>query len=283
MYHIEGFNHNLKNIYRLSAACVENSKFEIVDLDDLKVRFLNFLDYFQSNINHNRKKDLIIDHEPTEENLTQAYLEISSLDDKNQSETIGPLYSKDEKIQCKSLTESALRKIEAVDSSLYLLFNLVIHSLFFRHSSSLKAAGGSSSDAIGAIWLNIYENHVDDVVGLLIHEFTHHLCFIDELVYSHYFYSELVNPNNYALSAILKVQRPLDKVIHSIVVSTEILLFRQNPQLATDCDIVLHPTTDILLEQTLSSINSVLNLNNKKQLLKPRVFEILERCKASLV
>lgn len=49
--------------------------------------------------------------------------------------------------------------------------------------------------------------------------------FLDELRYSHYAYARILDPSTYARSAILNIDRPLDKVLHSIVVAVEILLF----------------------------------------------------------
>jgi hypothetical protein len=55
----------------------------------------------------------------------------------------------------------------------------------------------------------------------------YHLLLIDERVHGHYVsYAKLADKRNYAHSAILKCNRPLDKVFHSLVVATELLASR---------------------------------------------------------
>lgn len=65
-----------------------------------------------------------------------------------------------------------------------------------------------------------------DVMEMLLHELTHHLLFVDEHNYQHFTYPELIKKENYAFSAILNMMRPLDKVVHSIVVATELVKAR---------------------------------------------------------
>ena len=75
---------------------------------------------------------------------------------------------------------------------------MVINSIFFR--SSKRAVGGSSSASMGAIWMNHspkLEN--GDIVELLVHELAHHMMFIDERCYLHYYYEEIIKEENYAV------------------------------------------------------------------------------------
>lgn len=58
---------------------------------------------------------------------------------------------------------------------------------------------------------------------------------------------------NYAMSAILAKKRPLDKVFHSILVCTEVLLARRDV-FGHPAAPKLHPPTSIMLNQAFESI-----------------------------
>ena len=90
---------------------------------------------------------------------------------------------------------------------------------------------------------------------MLIHEFTHHAMFLDELRYKHYSYEMVMDRSTWARSAILNASRPLDKVLHSIVVATEVLLFRKY-HLGHPTNPRVHPPTDLMIEQLDESILS---------------------------
>src|SRR5436305_15130155 len=98
---------------------------------------------------------------------------------------------------------------------------------------------------------------------------THTLMFLDEGRYGHYLdYAAIAQRENYALSPILAKQRPLDKVVHALVVTAEILSFRQlhagHPHGARR-----HPDSDRLLRAAEQSIASVLGLPNIRQPMAP--------------
>lgn len=174
---------------------------------------------------------------------------------------------------------NSLEQLKKANIEVYSLFMTAIHSIFFRDSKS--AAEGSTSSAVGLIWLNIKEKlDINDVVELLIHELTHNLLFIDEICHSHYNYDLVSQKDFYAQSSILQTKRPLDKVLHSIVVSTEIILSRKN-YLPNFWKASIHPSTPQLIKQTLEAIESVYRLPINL-LLKPRAMEILAKCKEML-
>jgi len=122
-----------------------------------------------------------------------------------------------------------------------------------------------------------------DILEFLVHETTHNLVFIDELSYRHYSsYQEVAKEDNFAWSAILAKPRPLDKVFHSIIVSVEVLAFREKYFGHPDKP-CLHPPTDILLDQTKRSISSVLDnmsvekiLTNRSRLLLRKSMQTIE-------
>src|SRR5581483_6992105 len=116
--------------------------------------------------------------------------------------------------------------------------------------------GGSTSQAIGVIWANPKVSYTTaDIIEILVHELSHHAMFLDELRYTHYSYSRVPQQSTWARSAILNVARPLDKVLHSIVVAIEVLLFRDG-YLGYPVNPRVHPPTRVMIEQLRDSISS---------------------------
>jgi hypothetical protein len=160
------------------------------------------------------------------------------------------------------------------------IFELVINYIIFRDSN--HAAGGSTSYGIGVLWLNLRDHlTVYDIIELLIHESTHNLLFIDEIRYSHYNYNLVALEENYAISSILKSKRPLDKVIHSIIVATELVLARRN--FLGELDITVHPKSFELEKNIITSIDSVLALPKYRDLVTNRVDALIMKAKNKIM
>ncbi len=114
--------------------------------------------------------------------------------------------------------------------------------------------GGTTSGAIGVIFACNPQRYADvDLKEFLIHEATHHGVFLFELSYGLYDYSRIAQPSNYARAALSGKLRPLDKVLHSIVIGTEILLQRQRLEYVSETR-PYHGTTAELSQGVLSSI-----------------------------
>lgn len=179
------------------------------------------------------------------------------------------------------LVEQHLQELKKVDEQLYSLFSLAIN-IFFSGPSEL-ASGGSSSGAIGCIWINPRPTWgPQDFLEFFVHEMTHNLIFLDEYRYHHYEgYAGMFLEENYAKSAILAKKRPLDKVFHSILVSTEVLLTRRDI-LGHPESPILHPPTSIILEKTSESIDNVERNPTVYSLLTSRGKELIAACKEHL-
>ena len=186
--------------------------------------------------------------------LRPLFINDSLLDDKNQDKVI--LDKEDSHINEKAdLICRALEKIVDLCPQHAVLFDTIITDIFILPSSIAK--GGSTSQAIGVMWANPHVDYsLHDVMEMLLHEFTHHALFIDELRYSHYDYSVITNQSTWATSAILNTARPLDKVLHSVVVSMEILLLREH-YLGHPTHPRVHPPTSILHPQLVNAIASI--------------------------
>lgn len=202
-----------------------------------------------------RKANIVLDYDQAREfSRLLSDDDLTILDDKNQARVISQ--EPDPLVDKKAiLLRSAIECLGALSSEHKCLFDLLITDVFLMPSK--EASGGSTSSAIGVIWANPKLTHrVPDVVEFIVHELTHHAMFIDEHRYGHYDHRALMNPDSWAQSAILKVPRPLDKVIHSIVVATEIVMFREK-FIGHPVVPLVHPPTPKILAQLVASIDSV--------------------------
>ena len=159
------------------------------------------------------------------------------------------------------------------------IFNLVIDSVFSAESK--VAAGGTTSSAVGKLWVNPREDwRNNDVYEFLIHELTHTLIFIYEWRYG--LYNDpmrLLEPSTYALSAIRNKKRPMDKALHSAIVGTEILLYRKGKN---EEDYKLHPSTKVLTDNTFSSLLSIKAVSKEQNFLTTFGESLVEKCLTEL-
>ncbi|WP_354687318.1 aKG-HExxH-type peptide beta-hydroxylase [Cupriavidus necator] len=215
--------------------------------------------------------------DPDEANrFRPLFVNDSLLDDKAQSIVIEK--SEDPEAPEKhALLERALQELALYSPEHRVLFDTVVTDVFILPSGIAKA--GSTSAALGVIWANPRIHHtLHDVIELLVHELTHQTMFIDELTHSHYDYQLIVERSTWATSAILHVPRPLDKVLHSAVVATEILLLRQE-LLGHPVRPSIHPPTPALHRQVCESIASMEAVTRKPtsdRVFQDRACEILE-------
>ncbi|MEV1026124.1 HEXXH motif-containing putative peptide modification protein [Streptomyces sp. NPDC050264] len=163
------------------------------------------------------------------------------------------------------------------------LYELLVPVLLYAPDGGL--AGGTASTVLGVLWLDPkgHWNSVD-IQEFLLHEFVHHTLFLEER--RHGFYKNmglLVEDRYLTRSAIRQDRRPLDKVLHSIVVGTEVLLARHEKRIVRPqgVDLNLHPASAELLAGVTTSLDDVFALP-LDELLRPRPIEILELCRERL-
>jgi hypothetical protein len=131
---------------------------------------------------------------------------------------------------------------------------------------------------VGTIWLSLHKKlPTIDLMELLVHEFTHNLLLIDEINTRHYNYDLIAKEENFARSAILRRSRPLDRVIHSIVVATELVLARDK-YLGHAKRPVIHRKTTELIADTIAAIKGVRALPNLDQLITPHLNQLIGKC-----
>lgn len=177
--------------------------------------------------------------------------------------------------------EMVIAKVDKTMPNWAALLRLAVNTIFCAASGT--AGGGTTSNAVGVIWLDNRPAWCEqDLIEFFGHELTHTLLFLDEYRYSHFpNLIALADPKHYTLSAILKRERPLDKVVHSIVVATEVLLLRER-YLGHPTAPKLHPPTEQLLAQTWRAIAAFEGNDNIRSLCTPRVEELIARCEEAL-
>lgn len=195
----------------------------------------------------------------------------STLDDLDQKNMIMPNpVSEDIRIEMENKIINARKILKISHPTFYKIHEFVIHSIFISHSNTIGnrcCNAASSSDSIGVIFINANTDlSIYDILELLIHETTHTLIFIDELCNKQFDYNLLIDPEYFSQSAILKIKRPLDKVIHSIIVAAQVLLYRlkKSQGLYDTNSMHAHPKTSELLDQTNQAIFDVENMNQEK-------------------
>ena len=275
MFKTIGVKSNIKNIITICKPFLSNNTTKT----ELKNAYRNFLKKAQPSVPRKDTQDISFLHRPQEiKSLLKIFEGKSILDDFEAIFDSSDL--SEQEFSIKAVMQS-LEEIQEIDSAYYNLIQLAINTIF--SAPSKFAGGGSTSAAIGCIWVNLRKHwQKQDILEFLIHETTHNLVFLDELCYSHYSnYSELPKEENFSWSAILNKPRPLDKVFHSIIVSTEILLFR-NEYLGHPDNPCLHPPSDIMLDQLRHSIDYLKKYSHLRNLLSQRANNLLNICENKL-
>lgn len=240
-------------------------------------RFLHGMD--QRKIKCERELPKIVSDYREAVELSALFSNDSLLDDKAQADVIS--FTVDEFAEQKTeiLQKGLIALSEFVPEHAALL-NSIITDIFIMPSHT--ARGGSTSQAIGVIWMNPKPSYsLNDTLEMLVHELAHHTMFLDELRYGHYSYQNIMDRSTWARSAILGTLRPLDKVLHSVVVSAEIILMR-NLNLGNSFKPKVHPPTPLMVEQFwVSAYSATQAANDFPGVLTERGMEILalaQRC-----
>lgn len=275
MYHLVGLSELIKNKMILGYPYSKEAPKSLIEVEK---NFHEFLKYYQPKVpSAHAVSAQIIDQFDTESTLAELFRTDSMLNDRDQSNLIEDRYKTEEYKEKSELLMKTLEKIKALNPDIHTLFNLTIDSLFLRHSKG--SGGGSTSNAIGVIWINCRPNWSEqDLIELMVHELSHNLVFIDELRHLHFTnYKMIALEENFAKSAILKIKRPIDKVFHSIVVAIEVLHMRKN-HLSEPKDPKVHPPSDKMISQTREALDSLRSLNQYENLLTERGKLIMQKC-----
>ena len=281
MFSLFGFEEAVANTYRVAYPFIGERP--VGTTSELRACYLDFLTDHQPYMPVNRTHDMFVTEVEAESRLVAAYSHNAALNDLGQSTVIGDSYDEPSKLRKVALARDALHEFRELDDELAAIFDLTIHSIVIRPSNSAdgrKSYGGSSSAAMGVIWLSLGPTVTrGDVVEMLLHELTHHLLFIDERNHPHFDYDLLTRPENRAFSAILNLHRPLDKVVHSIVVATELILGRR--RFLPETELTVHPPAEKMLRDVRSAYESIVTLPAADAVLRPRARAIIDGCVAA--
>lgn len=275
MLRIVGIDKVIENVIALSYSYSNERNFSF---SKLKESYKRFLQHIQPAIPKGGSGTIEF---VRDSHLTAELIEI--FDEKSRLDDFDEIFSGEESLRLENLkkAEKYYQDLQEIDRNLFSLFSLVINIVFSGPSDI--AGGGSTSGAVGCIWVNPRPSwSSQDFIEFFIHEMTHNLVFLDEYRFHHYTsYSQMLSEENYTISAILSRKRPLDKVFHSIMVSTEVLLSR--------CDLLghpevpkLHPPSEILFEKTCKSIEALENFPQCYNLLTARGKELIALCKVKM-
>jgi hypothetical protein len=173
------------------------------------------------------------------------------------------------------------REFRARDAAFWDVF-----SVFVTHVVSVESKfswGGTTSEAMGVIYLvDPQKRGPMALYELLVHECTHLMMFVDQARSPHYrSFKALADERNFCRSAVYEMSRPLDKVLHSLVVATEVLLHRENV-LGHHADTSVHPETPKLIASSLTTADAILALQARRPILAPRGVWLTTHCKELL-
>jgi hypothetical protein len=223
----------------------------------------------------------VVDYQ-TERKLAALFAVDNPLNDLRQQEVIeSGVHSQDVSVGELEVVRTLLAESKDLDGGIWRWFTFIVNSVFCSHSQ--LASAGTTSSAVGIIWINRPSQFsTRDLKELLVHELTHNLMFLDEWRYGHYKdYKILEQQRYYALSPILGRLRPLDKVIHALVVATELLLLRER-HIGHFPNGSRHNSSETLCIGIQNTIKSLHSIPNIADILTERTFSIIELCEQTL-
>jgi hypothetical protein len=273
MYFSRGFRANIETISMLS---IPHAAGQVKDFASLKKAYQGYTLSIQPALPQGQMEG--IEFNTRLDDLRQyakTFNEESGLRDIKSSLQVGNLDDAAAKLEA---VENVYKKIEARYPELALMLKLTFNTIFSL--PSVEAGGGSASSAIGVLWANPRSTWSEnDIIEFLVHELAHNLVFLDERRFSHYIdLNAAIQKENWALSAILGRLRPIDKGLHSLIVATEVLLFREKFTGHSGEPYRVHPPSALLKTKALACADSLMHLKNREGLFQPRFIELIEMC-----
>ena len=269
MYFLTGktlCDYNLATIYQL-----EDGSLKSPTNEQIRVRYLDFIErQYGSYFRPRRADDSRCTDLAEVRKITSLFLSQSVLNDLPADAEETPVNSMNEALD--RVSES-LRWIASIDSGLHQIFQSYIHTMIYNRT--LTNGGGSNSLLPGVIWFGHRKNWCRQNIGeFIIHELTHNIMFIDELLSRHHPSACIIADKNlWPVSAILKKARPVDKVLHSLVVASEVLSFRK--VFGEPSQYLAHPPSPEIFESMAVTIHSLRQINEQETILTDRGLELV--------
>jgi hypothetical protein len=281
MLYLNGLKENLETLLVLAKSTSPET--EIKTIAEIKKGLRKYLLHFQ-------EKAIVTDVDEQEiveiknnqqiKIFRELFSEKSQLNDLKQESLIDPKIGWNYEELNSDKFKEAINFFRVEDPGVYQFLNLIFNYYFFANSG--KAAGGSSSGGIGVLWVNPNKNWLmQDYAEFIIHEMTHQILFYDERRFEHYpDYASITNKENYAYSTILNRGRPLDKVVHSLLVGINVLLFREK-FFGLNSKPTLHPESHKIIESLEKTFESIDRL--KPELMSLRLHNLINNAKNSTI
>ncbi len=279
-----GFRTVVKTIYRL--CCGRNGVESVNDVRELRRYYLDFLKEIYPGLPVNDTADPFIEDQTTEATLASAFQMHDALGNPDQQlGFIGEAYVASVKGAKIEQARAALGELLSVDNDLRSIFELVVHSVIIR---APKQRGGrishssSAATAVGVIWLSYVDGlSKQDLQELFVHELVHQLLFIDDFLHDEFRYDAMSRPENYALTALSLTPRPMDIVIHSLVVAAELVNARSR-WIGEPAGPKVHPRTDSIVSTFWQSHGSLTALPSYNELVTPHIASIITKSTARM-
>lgn len=279
MLGLYGYESAVQNIYLASAATLGERAVD--SLNGLRGFYLDALAKLAPTLPICRSETKFVSDPELEQQLV-GFFKPSSLDDLRQHEVIGDSYPSQVRRDKIARVSTALERLFSESFSFARIFDLFVHSVLVRDAKNVgekTPRGGTTSLAPGVIWVAAHDwESEEDIMEIFVHELTHLMMFTDELVNKQFHYSEIKKKANFSRSAILQGIRPLDKVVHSIVVGTEIILARETLLSSSHEKSGAHPSSETLAAGVRSAFKGVRELQSATNIITPHTREMIERC-----
>lgn len=276
MFYLFGINKNLEAISIVSRNFLKTDPFT-ASFPDLKKAYMKFSCHIQPAIpnNDNQADVCFVEDDLILDKLSEIFHDpISSAEKKVIS---GFPFEKiiDKKIikNKYNLVKDTINKYQQIIPEFCFLFNLLFSHIFLIKTDHIACA--TIPKAMGLLLLDHRLWTMADIFEMLVHETAHQLITLDEYCHVHYFDMEkLNNIDNFAISAMRATKRPLNKVIHSLIVAYEILAHRKTMMESREI-LKVHPETPVLIKQIRVTLDSIKKLNNLDNILAPRAKNIV--------
>jgi hypothetical protein len=166
-------------------------------------------------------------------------------------------------------SELKSRNIELSD-----VLSLVVNRIFVSELST--DVSGSSPKHPGVIFVNPPVNATSwDLIESLLHEFVHHVLYLDQSVHGHY----LARPDSVLVKSVIKKhERPVRAAFHSLFVALEILQLRRSVH-GKHPPVLVHPDDDSLMLASKQTIDSIIALPDWQSLFTSRGLFLFDACR----
>ncbi|HSO36373.1 MAG TPA: HEXXH motif-containing putative peptide modification protein [Labilithrix sp.] len=281
MFYTAGEQYSYDLIYTVARAHFDAGKVDL-ELGDFQRAYRAWREHVQPHIpQHDQPRPRFCNDAATEATLLRAIAVKSPLDDLphyKEPKAFMQVASDRARIEADAAhAEQQYRSFQDRDPAFWKVFDLYVENVACIDSKF--SPGGTISTALGVIYLsNPRKRSALALYELYVHECTHLMMFVDQARRRHYAsFEAIADKANYCVSAIYEMDRPLDKVLHSLVVATELVLHREHV-LGHHDDTSVHPSTAKLVESSRVTAEAMLEQQARRQLLAPRGVWLVERC-----